>query len=224
MGALIDVDTVDVTVISCLYGETHERFAGEWANAVSDLRPFPYGIVVVACDRPRLVLGGRAVMPCDWKHQQAYYLQQALNMVDTEWVWIHDIDDVAYPDALKGIDQVAADVWQLGYKRSDGETYLPPQLNADEVLNAERNPFVAGSCVRTETLRKVGGVPDCALQDWALWRRLALAGASFASSDRIHFYYRRHDKTRGAAELTLDRREEHVREMLDLEGQVAFTC
>ncbi len=213
---------VDVTIISCLYGDTHEQFVEQWSDGVKMLDPFPSGITIVACDRPRQVLGHRLVMPCNWKHPQAYYLQQALELVDTEWVWIHDIDDFAIPTALRGIDQVAADVWQLGYLRTDGETYLPPQLTADEVLNADICPFVAGSCVRTSALRDVGGFPDVALQDWALWRRLALAGKTFQSSDRYHFNYRRHPDARGYVELTLDRRDEDVREMLDAEGLVAY--
>jgi hypothetical protein len=215
---------VDVTVISCLYGETHDQFIEDWSGGVKALRPFPYGIAIVACDRPRTVLGGRVVMPCTWKHPQAYYLQQALELVDTHWVWLHDIDDVARSNALKGIQCVDADVWQLGYYRSDGETYIPPQLDAADVLEAETNPFVSGSCVRTAKLREIGGFPDVALQDWALWRRLALAGAIFQSSSRVHFDYRRHPEARGERELTLEHRADDVREMLDAEGLVAYTA
>ncbi len=191
------MNTVDVTVISCLYGTSHQRFVPDWSEGVAALDPFPYGIAVVACDRPqRIVLGHFVAEPCDWKHPQAYYLQQALKVVDTEWVWIHDIDDVARPDALDGIGLIEADVWQLGYRRSDGETYLPPQLTWGEVL-------------------------DAALQDWALWRRLAYAGAKFQSSDRIHFNYRRHAAARGETELTLERRNEDLVEMYGLEVGVA---
>lgn len=217
------VTLVDVTIISCLYGDTHRQFVLDWSGGVKSLDPFPAGITLVACDAPKLVLGGFVAPPCDWKHPQSYYLQQALERVETEWVWIHDIDDIAYPDALKGIDRVAADVWQLGYRRSDGEVYTPPQRSPDEILNSDKNEFVAGSCIRTAKLREVGGFPDVALQDWALWRRLALAGASVESSDRVHFYYRRHPQARGEIELTLDHREADVREMLDAEGLVAYT-
>lgn len=219
MGTL---STVDVTVISCLYGDSHDQFIDDWSVGVKHLDPFPYGLTVVACDRPRLLLGAKTVGPCTWKHKQAFYLQHALASVDTEWVWIHDIDDIALPDALAGIEHVNADVWQLGYRRSDGETYLPPELHPDELIKLDKNPFVAGSCVRTLALRMIGGFPDCALQDWALWRRLALAGCSFASSDRIHFHYRRHEEARGKRELTLDRREDDVMEMLLLEEDFAL--
>lgn len=217
---------VSVTVISCLYGDTHDRFVPDWTLGVESLRPFPGGMTIVATDRRRDVLGAHVVESHewgDWKHPQAYYLQQALELADTEWVWIHDIDDVARPDALKGIRRVDADVWQFGYERSDGEVYIPPQLHAGQVLDSERNPFVAGSCVRTAKLREVGGFPDVALQDWALWRRLALAGALFQSSDRVHFDYRRHDEARGERELTAPFRKNDMKEMLDAEGLVAYT-
>jgi hypothetical protein len=214
---------VDVTVISCLYGETHDEFVEDWSEGIKALKPFPSGITIVACDRPRRVLGGRVVMPCDWKHPHPYYLQQALELVDTEWVWIHDIDDVARSNALRGIHRVDADVWQLGFYRSDGETYVPPQLDAADVLQAEKNPFVGTSCIRTRTLREVGGFPDVALQDWALWRRLALAGATFQSSSRVHFDYRLHEKSRSVMDATANRRAEDLREMLDAEGLVAYT-
>lgn len=215
---------IDCTVISCLYGESHDRFVADWADGVGRLSPAPAAVIVGTDRRHRTIHGAQIrVGDCHWNYPQAFYLQTALDFVETEWVWIHDIDDVALPNALDGIDKVTADVWQLGYQRSDGEVYTPPQLAAEEVLTADRNLFVAGSCVRTSKLREVGGFPDCALQDWALWRRLALANATFESSDRIHFNYRRHEDARGEAELTLDRRDGDVREMLDLERDLAYT-
>lgn len=206
-----------VTVVSCLYGDTHDRFADRWGRALEGLTVKP-AEVIVAADKLRDVPGATVLAPvsgmaCPCQHPQAYYLGQAVWWVDTEWVWFLDIDDIAFPDALEGIEDVAADVWQLGYLRSDGETYIPPQLSAAEVLAAERNPFVAGSCVRTEAFRRVGGFRDIALQDWGLWRALAAAGASFQSSGRAHFHYMRHPETRGERELGIDSRPGHMREM-----------
>ena len=204
---------VNVTVISCIYGDSHDRFVADWEWGIARLDPKPE-TVIVSTDRPRKIRRARVfVGACTWEHPQAYHLQNALNRVETEWVWIHDIDDIAHPDALAGIDDVEADVWQLGFDRSDGLRYLPPQLDARDVLEWERNPFVAGSCVRTAALRYVGGFPDLALQDWALWRSLALLGAKFKSSDRTHFAYRRHAATRGNLELTLGRRDADMEAM-----------
>ena len=204
---------VNVTVISCIYGDSHDRFLAEWEGGIRRLDPQPES-VIVATDHPRAIRCAKVVIASAiGKHKQAYHLNRALRDVETEWVWIHDIDDIAHPDALEGIENVDADVWQLGYERSDGMRYLPPQLVRAEVLLSERNPFVAGSCIRTEALRRIGGFPDLALQDWAIWRRLARADATFESSRRTHFWYRRHASTRGRLELTLDRRAADMEEM-----------
>lgn len=208
----------DVTVVSCLYGDTHDEFADRWADALLAMTERPAAVIVGADHElfasERLGQGATFVSSdCTWRHPQAYYLNKAADFASTEWLWFLDIDDIAFPDALEGLDQVDAEVWQLGYLRSDGETYIPPQLTAEEVLTAERNPFVAGSCVRTLAFNWVGGFRDIALQDWGLWRALAAADARFQSSDRAHFHYMRHPNTRGEVELGLDSRPHHMREM-----------
>ncbi len=208
---------MSVTIISCIYGDTHDRFLADWEAGIRRLDPKP-ARVLVATDHPRKIRMANTIQVSrPGKHKQAIHLQAALERVTSEWVWIHDIDDHAFPDALQGLDDVDADVWQMGYERSDGEFYLPPQMNCDEVLRAAANPFVAGSCVRTDSLLDAGGFPDVALQDWALWRALARDGATFQSSGRTHFYYRRHDNTRGARELTADHRTIDMAEMLAYE-------
>lgn len=205
---------IDATVISSLYGETHDRYLLEWALALRALDPAP-ARVIVGSDRAREIPRVLVVeADAGDRYPQPAFLNAALELAETEWIWQLDVDDVAYEDALDGLELVAGDVWQLGYTSSEGETYLPPQLTGPELLELDRNPFVAGSCVRTAKLRAVGGFPDVALQDWALWRELAIAGATFCSSSRSHFYYRRHAMTRGRTELTIDTRPGHLEEML----------
>jgi hypothetical protein len=155
-------------------------------------------------------------------YPQAFHLNTALQEVRSEWVWIHDIDDLAVPDALEGIEHADADVIQCGYERSDGEVYIPPALPNDEILELDHNPFVAGSFVRTDILLDAGGFPNVALQDWALWRRLALMGAVFAAGDRPRFKYMRHGHTRGVRELTLEKRRKHLAEMYRWEDSLAL--
>lgn len=198
-----------VTVVSCVYGPTFARFLPRWSEHVALLSPKP-DAVIVAADWPHDVPGARVIASeCPWRHPQAWYLNQAIAAADTEWVWIVDVDDCARPDGLAGLDQVDADVWQTGYLRSDGETYVP----GPEALAAAGNMLVAGSAIRTKAFWDVGGFPDVAFQDWALWRKLQAAGARFAFSGRVNFDYMRHSHTRGATELTADRRAEHVQEM-----------
>lgn len=206
-----------VTVVSCVYGSHYRRFVKRWAEAVAALDPTP-DAVVVATDGSIDIPGARVVESfCHWRYPQAWYLQQAISAAQTDWVWIVDIDDLAFPDGLDGLDAVAADVWQLGFERSDGEVYIPPRLSAAEFLASDRNVYVAASMIRTDIFREVAGFADVALQDWALWRRLARHGATVEPSARTHFGYMRHPRSRGATELTLDVRADHLAEMMEAE-------
>jgi hypothetical protein len=215
---------VDVTIISCLYGQTHDDYLGDWLNCVGRLNPAPRE-VIIGTDRYRHIT---SVFEVSRRRQnrssypQAFHLNSALDQVQSEWVWIHDIDDLAFPDALEGIESAEADVVQCGYERSDGEVYIPPVMENEAFLAHGGNPFVAGSFVRTDILLDAGGFPDCALQDWALWRQLARIGAVFAPGDRARFKYMRHGQTRGARELTLEERGRHMREMLKWEDSFAL--
>lgn len=208
---------MSVTVVSCVYGQHYQRFIPRWAKAVAKLSPTP-DAVIVASDAHLDIPGARVIETyCHWRYPQAWYLQSAINAAATDWVWILDIDDLAFPDALLGLDHIAADVWQLGHERSDGELYCPPRMTPGEYLASDRNVYVAGSMVRTDIFREVGGFDDIALQDWGLWRKLSRAGATVEPSTRIHFGYMRHPYTRGATELTLDVREDHMAEMMEAE-------
>lgn len=196
---------MSVTVVSCVYGD-HTRFVRPWWDAVKRLDPQP--------DSVRLMRDGS----CLWQHPQAFYLQRAIMGSNTDWVVIADIDDQLHPDALIGIQNVTADVWQMGFQRSDGETYIPPTLTADEILALDRNVLVGSSAIRTQAFHAVGGFDDIALQDWGLWRKLARAGYTFESSGRTHFRYNRHPQARGATELTADVRAAHIAEMMNAEA------
>lgn len=217
-------DTVSVTVVSCVYGNAYDHFIAEWAESVATLSPRP-DEVIVASDRDRLIPHARVVVSdCPWQHPQAWHLREAIEYASSDWIWQLDIDDRAMPDALDGLDDVAAAVWQMGFLRSDGEVYCPPDITGDEFLASERNVFTAGSAFRTTWFWRAGGFADVALQDWLLWRRMAKAGAWFRSSGRTHYYYQRHEGTRGATELGMEHRAEHLAEMLlaETEGVVAY--
>jgi len=210
-----------VAVVSCVYGPTHGQFIPAWADAIRKLKPAPDQVIVLADQHYQIPGASVIVWPCDWKHPQAFYLNEAFAWAMTEWAWIVDIDDLPHPRALRGLDEVAADVWQMGFDRSDGERYVPPQLSNEDYLKSKRNVYVGCSAIRLEAFHRVGGFQDVALQDWALWRRLAAAGATFQSSGRTHFYYQRHKETRGAVELTLKARAAHLAEMIESEAHAS---
>lgn len=205
---------MSVSVISCLYGDRgYDRFLSEWEYSLKELNVRPNEIIVAA-DRLYPIRSAHVfVSDSLWKHPQAYFLQWAAHLTQTEWIWILDMDDLALPDALDGLEDVTADVWQMGYERSDGEVYCPPQINGDEYRAMPGNPFTAGSAIRRSTFMRAGGFPDAAFQDWGLWRRLARIGATFEASGRAHYRYRLHERTRTALELTVDKRDTYIEEM-----------
>lgn len=214
---------MSISVISCLYGESgYQRFIRAWAEHIAALNRRPDHVIVAgdhACEMPPFVR--HIIRPCPWLHPQAFYLQEAIENASTDWVWIVDIDDLAMPDALDGIDECAADVWMVGYRRSDGTEYVPAPVSAQEVLAASTSVIPAGSAIRVEAFKRAGGFRDVAFQDWALWRSLAERGATFASSGRVGYRYRQHSRARTAVELSDDRRAGHLAEMMATEGVLA---
>ena len=208
-----------VTVVSCLYGEGYDRFVPAWLASVRALNRQPDEIII-GSDIDRRLDGVRFVSaPCSWRYPQAFHLQQAFEAASPGWVWHLDIDDVALPDALDGLEDVAADVWQMGYLRADGLRYTPPHLTAAEYLAQQGNPFVGTSAVRTEAFARCGGYPDIAFEDWGLWRSMARTGATFESSGRIHFRYAQGSYTRSSAELKAADRACHLQEMYGQEAR-----
>lgn len=206
---------MSVTVVSCVYGKNgFGAFIPRWIEAVDKLDPAP-DRVIVASDEMYMVPGDVDILRlrCTWQYPQAYYLAAAIRLVDTDWVWVVDMDDYAMVDGLAGIDEVAADVWQMGMKTSSGEVYVPPQLTADEYLALDHNPFVAGSAFRVDAYRRAGGYRDVAIQDWGLWLALAASNASFQSSGRTHYHYMRHPLTRSETETTIEQRPKHTAEI-----------
>lgn len=201
---------MSVTVVSCVYGD-FERFEPDWQDAINQLDPAPDDVIVASVNS----------WSHPWRHTQAWALQQAIDQVETEWFWICDMDDQVMSDGLDGLDEIAADVWQLGFLRSDGELYCPPRMSAAQYLASGKNVYVGASMIRTEAFRAVGGYDDIAFQDWGLWRKLARAGTTFEFSDRAHFHYQLHDRTRSETEFTAAARADQFAEMMEAERAYA---
>jgi len=205
---------VSVTIVTSVYG-SYGAFLDGWEEAVAHLDPAPDRVIISGDRHYPTLWADHLVSRCTWRYPQAYYQHQAVMLAETDWVWLVDVDDFVMLDALRGLDDVDADVWQLGFLRSDGERYLPPKLSNADYLALDHNPYVGASMFRVEAFRAVGGFPDVALQDWALWHRLARVGYTFEASGRVHFHYMRHATARGSVELTADRRAAHTAEMLE---------
>lgn len=128
-----------------------------------------------------------------------------IDQVGTEWVLFLDDDDLLLPNYLDtvGPHLSGADVVYTAWELMGAEEPAPlPVFDAN--LLAWRNFIPVTACVRTTSLRAVGGFPDESLEDWALWRRLLAAGARFTYTPETAWVYRRQHSGRNTAPLLPD--------------------
>lgn len=209
---------MSVSVVTCVYGGYH-HYLPQWLDSVAELRPGA-DEVIVACDNISqwhtrhsldvIFVVGNAT---GWKYPTAGHLQTAVERATCDWVWPLGVDDTALPDALAGIENVKAEVWQMGYL--DGtRKYLPPELLGHQYLSLDENPYVAASAFKR---KEFCGYPDIALEDWGMWRRMAYIGCRFEPSGRAHFRYSPGNRTQ--FELVTEVRPKHIDEMLQSEQE-----
>ncbi|WP_018503081.1 glycosyltransferase family 2 protein [Parafrankia discariae] len=115
----------------------------------------------------------------------------ALALVDTEWVIHLDADDELEPGYLDAMAAGTADVrapavrYVRGLGRLRASTPAVPTVaghshHCQAACLLQGNWLVVGALVRTDLVRQVGGWRDFDWsEDWDLWLRCHLAGASF---------------------------------------------
>lgn len=110
-----------------------------------------------------------------------------LNQVQTEWVCHLDADDELEPGYFDRMAEAAADVRAPSVRYMRRFRFDPPRMpkvaGHDHACTAdcltEGNWLVIGAVARTQLLRDIGGHLDFAWsEDWSLWLRCHLAGAS----------------------------------------------
>lgn len=185
---------MDVTVAVATFG------ADEWADLAAD-RAIPsvkaLGVPVVHCHGDTLH-GAR---------------NGALDLVDTEWVCHLDADDEleqGYFDAMAaGTADVRAPSVRYLYPHHIFRPKVPKVSGHEHDCAAdcltEGNWLVVGSVARAQLLRDVGGWRDFDWsEDWDLWLRCYLAGASIeAVRSAIYRAHARPDsRNRGADHAT----------------------
>jgi GT2 family glycosyltransferase len=135
----------------------------------------------------------------------------ALAQVATEWVVHLDADDELEPGYIKAMATGTADVRAPAVRYIQGNHASPPAVphvaghdHHDCVAEclAYGNWLVVGSMVRAGLVREVGGWRDFTWsEDWDLWLRCHLAGATFqaipAAIYRAHV--RRNSRNRSAS-------------------------
>lgn len=122
---------------------------------------------------------------CDSLHEAR---NEALKQIETEFVVYLDADDELHPNFLKEMSKGTCDLRapSVSYIMANGQRTAPkvPQVwshthSCEASCLPKGNWLVVGSVVKTQLLRDIGGWRDWPVyEDWDLWLRCHLAGAS----------------------------------------------
>lgn len=149
-----------------------------------------------------------------WVHAHRDTLHEARNAalasIETEWCILLDADDQLEPGYIEAMAEGTADVRApvVRYVDQGRERLWKPHVagHTDHECHAgcleQGNWLICGSMVRTQMVRDVGGWRDFPWsEDWDLWVRCHLAGATFGwCDDAVYRAWARPDsRNRGAS-------------------------
>lgn len=183
---------VDVTIMAWIYGEYYDQFLPRWVEAIKNLNTKPKRVIVIS-DRPRKIDIAEVVIirpDPKWNTPNPHYANWVANNTNTKWLLLADIDDMVKPDILDGLENVDADVYLMGLDINGVETYLPPHLTNEQIYTLPNCYFAFGSPIKREWALKFP-FHDTPYGDWIFWREIARAGAKFAWSGRVGYWYRK---------------------------------
>jgi hypothetical protein len=183
---------VDVTIMAWIYGEDYDQFLPRWSEAIKNLNKKPKRVLVIS-DRPREIEVAEVVVikpDPNWNTPNPYYANWIAKNTDTDWLLLADIDDMLKPDVLDDLEEIDADVYLMGLDINGVETYLPPYLTNEQIYSLPNCYFAFGSPIKRNWVLKFP-FHDTPYGDWIFWREIARAGAKFAWSGRVGYYYRK---------------------------------
>lgn len=132
-------------------------------------------------------------MPVYYNHGEKLHEARnaGLYKVETEFVCHLDADDELAPDFFEHISQASGDLRPPSVNHvHENVTFMPRVVGKNGVHNhvcvgeclPEGNWLVVGTVAKTELLKKVGGWKEwTSFEDWELWLRCWLAGATITS-------------------------------------------
>lgn len=177
-------------------------------------------VVVATFGQPEWVeLANRRAVPsaralgCEVVHVHAASLSEARNeglaRVETEWVCHLDADDELEPGFFTAMATGTADVRAPAVRYIKRNVPAVPRMprvaghshDCDAECLPDGNWLVIGSVARTQLLRDVGGHLEFDWsEDWSLWLRCHLAGATFEPiPSAIYRAHVRHDSRNRSA-------------------------
>lgn len=195
-----------VTIATVIYGTGYEHYLPGWVDSALAAQS---DAVVVSTDRSHWLREGVVELvsepPTGWRFPVSWFLNEAFENAESEWVWPIGVDDRIRPYALQALTgRDYADVVQVGYRRSDGLVYNPPPLKNFQILENVNNSLFACSPVKRSAWERVGGFPDVAFEDWAMWRRLARADCVFGYSFNVAVDYDWHPGSNATSKYSAD--------------------
>lgn len=183
---------VSATVVSWLYGDQYDQYLPRWLEAINNLNTKPTEVIVMT-DRFRKIDGVQVICyPAkkEWNTPNPHYANFICQNRKTDWILIADMDDMVMPDVLDGLDTLDADVHLMGIDINGHEKYLPPYLTNEQIATLPACYFCFGSPFKRELALK-HPFQDTPYGDWIFWRQIARAGAKFAWSGRVGYWYRK---------------------------------
>lgn len=126
-----------------------------------------------------------------------------LAAVDTEWFCCLDDDDLADPDHLETMAELAgeADVIYT-YCRSVGREFTQYNQPFDAALVATNSIVPITALCRTRLMRQIGGFPATWDYDRAAWVAIHRAGGQYVSIPLATWTYRYHGANQSHGQLT----------------------
>ena len=115
--------------------------------------------------------------------------------VKTTWLSFLDDDDLMLPNHLAEHSEYfdTADVifsWGMVIHPDGSEALFDSSYNEESILKGH-NTIPVTATVRRSYFERVGGFPENErFEDWALWKRLILAGAKFQCIPKVTWHYR----------------------------------
>jgi len=182
---------VDLTIVSFIYGNGYDQFVEKWLEKIQGSTTQPKE-VLICTDFQRNIPGVRELVlpiPDHVKYPNAFYLNLMVNVADSEWILVLDIDDELEPNFLDGLGNIESDVYLAGINSDKIGIYLPPSLSNVEVATNPYNSYCFGSPFKRK-LALESPFQEHPYTDWIFWRDIAKKNVKFELSNKVGYRYR----------------------------------